>query len=140
MTKHVGFTGTQRGTTPWQRTKLAELLRELGATDFHHGDCVGADAEAHAIAVGLGCRIHLHPPTDPSKRAFCVMRPNVDVTHRSRAYPDRNQDIVDETVILIATPGESKEKLRSGTWSTVRKARRRRRPITIILPNGGVAS
>lgn len=39
---------------------------------------------------------------------------------------------------MIATPSSKEEELRSGTWSTVRYARKLRRPVTLIYPDGSV--
>jgi len=39
---------------------------------------------------------------------------------------------------MIATPGEVDEQLRSGTWSTVRFARKQGKPVHVILPDGRV--
>jgi hypothetical protein len=39
--------------------------------ELHHGDCVGADSEAHDIADACGYNIVLHPPTNYSERAWC---------------------------------------------------------------------
>jgi hypothetical protein len=50
----------------------------------------------------------------------------------------RNHDIVDETELLIACPGELAEAVRSGTWATVRYARKLGRPIVIFWPDGSV--
>jgi hypothetical protein len=45
----IGFTGTRQGMTAEQKSALRNLL-DGGAGDFHHGDCIGADSEAHGIA------------------------------------------------------------------------------------------
>jgi hypothetical protein len=37
---------------------------------------------------------------------------------------------------LLACPGTMTEIIRSGTWATVRMARKAGRPITIVLPAG----
>ena len=71
----VGFTGTQAGLTPKQKLELRSLLTDYrdDITEFHHGDCIGADADAHEIAaeiLGVEC-IFIHPPEDDKKRAFC---------------------------------------------------------------------
>jgi hypothetical protein len=131
----IGFTGTQRGMTVAQRFEFVDLLRGKAGW-LHHGDCVGADAGAHSLACDLGFLIALHPPESPSKRAWC--RPAA-VTHPPKPYLDRNKDIVRGTECLIAAPGEDQEQLRSGTWSTVRFARKLKRPIAIIYPDGHCA-
>ena len=69
----IGLTGTREGMTEQQKRSLIQLLAEYRPTEFHHGDCVGADAEAHTI-VQQHCttaRIVIHPPTNPAMRAFC---------------------------------------------------------------------
>ena len=116
----VGFTGTQHGMTDAQAARLNTLLVLYDCTEFHHGDCIGADAQAHDIAQSLPASIVIHPPTDSSKRAFKdggMLLPRLP-------YLERNHAIVDTTELLIATPHQSTEVLRSGTWATIRYARR----------------
>lgn len=128
----IGFTGTQEGMTLAQKTRFSAVIRGLRPTEFHHGDCVGADAEAHDLAVGVAKKIVIHPPDSDAKRAFCPSK-----TVRSpRPYLERNQDIVNETHMLIAAPKANSEQLRSGTWATVRYARKIGRRVIIIWPNG----
>lgn len=131
----AGFTGTQDGMTKKQRFALEDLLDELEVTELHHGDCVGADEEVNTIALAVGIRIVLHPPTDPKKRAFCVGAAEV---REEKDYLDRNHDIVDGGEVLLASPKSDVEKLRSGTWATVRYARKRAKDIFIISPSGFV--
>lgn len=133
---NVGFTGTQRGMTDAQKKSVRETLVYLGGGEFHHGDCIGADSDAHNIADECGYGIILHPPSNPYKRAWRevprhMMRPELP-------YITRNHNIVNATEWLIATPGEPDEQLRSGTWSTVRYAKRMRRKIALVLPDGTV--
>jgi len=136
---HVGYTGTQSGMTNRQKLILGSLFDLLvqhhGAVTLHHGDCVGGDAEAHAIALALGLRVVIHPPSNSKRQAFCK-GPDDRVEWRvARAYIDRNQRIVTETAQLLAAPKGMEEELRSGTWSTVRHARKTLRPTTIIWPH-----
>ncbi len=128
----VGFTGTQRGLTPPQRDQLAHWLQRLAPCEVHHGDCVGADAQFHALVRDLlpTTRIVLHPPRIEKKRAFC----QGDEERPARAYLTRNHAIVRAGAALLAAPGEQREKLRSGTWATVRYARQQNRPVILVLP------
>lgn len=129
----VGFTGTQVGMAPRQRSAFAEELSSLSGS-FHHGDCVGADEEAHAIARGTGWWIVVHPPLNPAKRAWC----QGDVILPAKDYLPRNHDIAAVTEILLATPKTMREELYSGTWATVRYARKLGRPVRIIWLDGSV--
>ncbi len=133
MSSRVGFTGTQQGMTPEQLRELPALI--AGALEFHHGDCVGSDEQAHGLALAACLWIKAHPARFKGKRAFCD-RCNVVAAAKDPLV--RNRDIVDETDRLIATPRWMYEALRSGTWATVRYARKIGRPITIIWPNGNV--
>jgi len=128
-----GFTGTQHGMTMPQKVSLRNFLMG-GSGEMHHGDCVGADAEAHAIAVDCGYCPVLHPPTNYSKRAWCEVPAHL--IRPEKPYLDRNRDIVDSTIALIATPAEYEEQPRGGTWYTVRYARKRGKVVVLIRPDG----
>jgi len=130
----IGFTGTQRGMTDAQRTMLREILTTFDHGEFHHGDCIGSDAQAHEIALECGYCPIIHPPSDPRKRAWCEVPKHL--MRREYPYMIRNHHIVDETGRLIATPAEFEEQLRSGTWSTWRYAKRKNCKVVLILPNG----
>lgn len=140
MTKinRVGFTGTQRGMTDEQtavvRAVLYGLRSHRDCTYFHHGDCVGADAQSHDIATDLKYWPIIHPPSNPSKRAWCEAR--LEDFREPRPYLDRNKDIVRESHVMVAAPGDVEEQLRSGTWSTVRFARKLNREIILVFPDG----
>lgn len=131
----IGFTGTQRGMTAKQSAEFREFCRKHRKliTEFHHGDCVGADAEAHDIVaqeIGVDI-IWIHPGTNWTKRA------HKDSPHVSAPAPnlERNRWIVTRTDALVACPGEAEEVLRSGTWMTIREARdRQKKPYRILLP------
>lgn len=41
----VGFTGTIAGMTESQKAVLRSCLSLVGVTEFHHGDCEGAEAD-----------------------------------------------------------------------------------------------
>lgn len=128
----LGFTGTRQGMTVAQERQVRDWI--VGELELHHGDCVGSDAEAHRAAIDLGLRVVVHPPYDDKLRAFCS---GADEVREPLPYLVRNRNIVDETDILIATP-EGPEKLRSGTWATIRHAQRQGKPQFIVMPDGEV--
>lgn len=127
----VGFTGSRDGMNDFQHCAVEELLIKLQPSQFHHGDCLGADAEAHAIAYELDIYTVIHPPIKDIYRAFC----EGSEVRESKEYIKRNHDIVNEADILLAAPNQNSESLRSGTWATVRYARV---PTYLILPKGVV--
>lgn len=136
----LGFTGTREGMTQEQANKVAELVMQACQKDdvtVHHGDCVGADADFHKIARLLGCRVVLHPPTVPDKRAFC----DYDDIEAPLDYLERDSVIVTRSDYLIGTPKGSKEDRRSGTWTTIRMGRaaleaQTLKSLVIVYPGG----
>jgi len=133
----IGFTGTRKGMTTNQQIEVRRLLAyELGhIREAHHGDCVGADSDFHNICKGLGIRVILHPPSDPTHRAF---RMDAHKVLSAKPYLERNHDIIDASKILIATPKEYHEVRRSGTWATIRYAREKGIRIITVFPSGRV--
>ena len=133
----VGFTGSRSEPTAQQLDWLRETLVRVRVTEFHHGDCIGADAAAHTVVRRLGpeIRVVIHPPTNPQYRAFCFG----DETLPEAEYLERNRVIVRSCKLLLALPSGPEYK-RSGTWSTIRFARRLRKERMICLPDGSVRS
>lgn len=131
--RHIGFTGTQIGMSEHQKKMLRQILTAAvlqgDPVYFHHGDCKGADAEAHDIALGTGCRIIIHPPIRRIKRAYCQ---HADEWRTPKEYLDRNHDIVDVSIGMIAAPKSNQEELRSGTWATIRYARKMNKRVILL--------
>lgn len=133
----TGFTGSRWGMTPRQRDTLGWVLdheRQTGAPgarEFHHGDCVGADEQAAAVARSLGYKIIGHPPLVEKLRAHFPS----DEETAPLPYEQRDQAIVDAVMNMLATP-HGPEVRRSGTWMTIRYARHRKVPRLIIEPDG----
>ena len=136
----LGFTGTsQRSFTPGQTAAFTNWFSDHPAIlEIHHGDCVGMDASFHDAVRGCapGVRIVIRPPTDPKKRAFC-RGPGVS-TLPPKPYLDRNKDIAEASDFLLAAPSGFTEVLRSGTWATVRAARRLGKPVWVLWPDGRI--
>lgn len=146
--KHMGFTGTRQGMTPAQK-KVFERLVWTNPETFHHGDCVGADSDAHDIVVACletpplnvlsRTRIVIHPPITETE-AHQKLRANKADQYTIEVLPakphlERNRDIVDACDVLVATP-KTRTKHRSGTWSTITYAKRMGKLVCIIYPDG----
>lgn len=135
----VGFTGTREGMTSAQKAtfkeELSRLLREFGQpAEFHHGDCVGADAEAWNIADDMGFNIHRHPPLNPFRQAST----NWDVDYAPKHYRERNRNIVRLTDFLFACPLTSTPRNSGGTWYTYQHAHQQGsyKRAMLIYPDG----
>lgn len=137
---NVGFTGTQEGMTDSQSRTLTLLMESVfhPGDEFHHGDCIGADAEACDIAETIGYITVAHPPEDTKKRAN---KPS-SLVLVPLPYLDRNKKIVDATQLLLVAPRwgpdqEPPEGSRGeGTLWTLNYARRKGRHYAIVWPNG----
>ena len=137
----LGFTGTRKGMTLAQKRVVAEICDDLAYDTLHHGDCVGADEEAHHLASQASMeRIEIWPPKEHDRRAYCwyqdqIKRPTI-IVHEPDDFGARNRSIVDNTDGLVATPKGYQEELRSGTWGTIRYAMKIKRPVIVIWPDG----
>lgn len=131
----VGFTGTREGITPAQNNNLIAWLSSHTRGTFRHGDCVGADKAAHDAAMLFGWYVHVHPGPDSRFRAHVT---GYNVLHPVMPNLERNAAIVNAADILLACPS-GPETLRSGTWSTIRKARKRGILVTLFWPDGSIS-
>jgi len=130
----VGFVGGSGGMTRAQADEVRSLLKLARARELHHGDRVGADEQAVAIASELALRVVAHPPAHGRGRA----RLDSDETWPTRPAGRRNADIVSSTDLLIGAP-DGQPSRRSEVWTTVRRACDARRPHVIVWPNGSLA-
>ena len=135
---NVGFTGSRNGMTPEQKEEFVSVMEflkiDLTAAVFHHGDCVGADAEAHDIAKEMGFVIVIHPPESVQHRAWST---GADLIVEEKTYLARNRDIVINSDILIGTPPTNHHISYGGSWYTIDYSKKIPRCQTfIIYPNG----
>jgi len=133
----IGFTGTRQDMSNEQKRKVKELCEQMNLEESHHGGCHGADETFHNICVQLKeeLPIVIHPGDD--NQAGQNWR-GEDVTILDvKSYLARNKDIVNESDIMIATP-KGDEEMRSGTWSTIRYAKKINKPIYIVFPDGKI--
>jgi hypothetical protein len=138
----AAFSGTQRGMTPKQMGKVAEIFSGLSVSELHHGDCIGSDNQAHWLmraARGFEFPINVHPCNKSNKRAFTHLRDTQGelILWEEQDPLERNHIMVVRSEILVATPRETDEILRSGTWATIRYATDCI-PVRLVLPTGEV--
>ena len=133
----IGFTGTRSGLTEDQYEILGNLIRSYA--DLHnnvfgvHGDCVGADASFDAL-----CKVHkvptaIRPCTFSSLRAYC----KGEILAEPKRPMQRNREIVADADVLFGCP-PNKEPIKkgSGTWATIRMAKKAGIKHYIIYPDG----
>jgi len=140
----IGFTGTRNGMTPEQCQAFTAIISELPTfTEFHHGDCIGADDDAadmvHELRQdaedGDTWDIICHPPVDETHRAF---NKHADQTLPAKPYLARNRDIVDATELLIGCSGVATWQNHGGTFYTMDYAIKRGKPVKVIWLDGTV--
>ena len=134
----VSFTGTQFGMSPWQSYLVSKWLEEHGhqASLFAHGCCCGADIEFHRMVrrmVGKGAYIAVYPSTAKTR---APIPPDANFVADPKPPLERDRDIVNAgNNLLLATPKQQHEVLRSGTWTTIRYAWRKRIKVEIYYPD-----
>lgn len=126
----ITFTGTRHGVSHPQESQWVKLLWEWQVSELHVGVNGKADRQAVDIARRCGRPIHIigHPPNFPGWRADAW---DVDEMREPKPPIARNRDMVDESEKVAACP-DGPERLRSGTWATVRYARKLDRDVRIL--------
>lgn len=140
----IMVTGTREGMTIDQWARFGDEIGTRwdfeGQHEWHDGDCIGADTQAHSTVANLktmGAKItmHGHPCNIDVFRAHN----EYDVTHEVKAPLVRNREMVDASDLVIAAPKEYDEIIRgSGTWATIRYARLHKKHLVVIWPDGTI--
>ena len=148
----IGFTGTQKGMTDWQKKELAMILKIQNCSEFVHGDCIGADVEASTIAILNRVKIFSVYPSNLTKKRAYSFRDNgtygeyrlihldaINEDFQVKFHPpknplERNKDIVHYCDFMICAPKEHAHSLRSGTWMTIRYIWKMKKAHIIIPP------
>jgi hypothetical protein len=119
--------------TEWQVRALRELLQLMQPDAFFHNGMIGATAQAHAIARGLDLQIVIIPPKNTDLRAKLEGAIQIETPED---FNDSLDHVIEDSHIVIFTPREEVEKLRSGTWRSIRQAKREGKSVYIIFPDG----
>jgi hypothetical protein len=130
MDKHVSFTGT-RDITPADYPAIRDMVYGLPATTIIvTGACIGVDAFVARAAKAMSYRVHTVVPADRS-RVDPEWRDHCDTFEEmptGTTYRDRNVRLVeladDEVRAIVAHAEGDITSRRSGTWQTIRLARK----------------
>lgn len=133
----VSFTGTRFGMSEWQEEQLTNFLKEnvKRISVFAHGACSGSDEKAHRLARligGASLYIAIFPSTSKT-RVF-----GLDAQYVAEPAPplERDMNIVNlGRDLLLATPLTMVKTHRSGTWSTIGYAEKKKIPVNILWRN-----
>lgn len=135
----IGFIGTRHGMSESQKAAFEEFIQSKEFTEFHHGDCIGSDKQAHEIVDHFrkdsqkDIKIIGHPPKSQKTRAYC----DFDIEMIPDTFYNRNHHIIEATDIFVANPDVS-ERVKSGTWDSIRYARRMKKSVYIIHKSGRI--
>jgi hypothetical protein len=128
----IGFTGTRKGMTDRQKQTFLLLLYNMPIKSFTHGGCHGADWDADKIvALSTPYDIEVRPG---DRSQYNRYRGTGRTVYAPLPYLERNHKIVDGSDLLVATPSSLVEQQRSGTWATIRYARKVGKPTIILDP------
>lgn len=129
----IGITGTQKGIKEHRLNLIKNFILdktyEYNDIEIHHGACIGVDTQVHVFCRGFDGKVDIivHPPIDKSKQGVLPKLRGREHNVYWRVpydYLVRNKHIVNECDILVAAPSTQYEVLRSGTWATIRYARK----------------
>jgi predicted Rossmann fold nucleotide-binding protein DprA/Smf involved in DNA uptake len=135
----IGWTGTRtlRKRDLWiVRAAVASFVPR--SVQFVTGGCVGVDAEVARLATTFGVYVHTIIPwdrsrVDPEWSAFCDSH---ELMPEGSSYADRNRRIVAMSDLLVGVAQHPEGHIgsrRSGTWQTLRIARRAGVPTRVII-------
>jgi hypothetical protein len=136
----VTFTGTRNGMTPAQLRSAMNVFRDLSAMGQQvillHGACHGADRQAHPL---IPLR-EMYPSNDEQWDWASNNAKESDVVYAIDEPIRRNRRMVDSSDIVVAAPkGIHEEHRGSGTWATMRYARRKHRPLYTLWFDGSIS-
>lgn len=137
----IAFTGTQSGMVDGQLIRVIQLVRSFslqGYTRARHGGCIGADEEFDAICREADFHLTIHWSTLHHKQMKRPSKQKEEVWINELPPLVRNRRMVEAAKLLIAAPSSYREELRSGTWSTIRYARKAELPTYIVFPDGSM--
>ncbi len=133
----VAVTATRYSLTKAQVTRFMELITELDPRVFLHGGCKGGDFLCGLLVKQLlpRCVVWAHPANDVPGWMAPYGSFSDKVAEEEPAL-QRNRTMVDTCNLLLGLPQDFTEKTRSGTWATIRYARRWSETVPSFSPTG----
>ena len=130
----ITITATRSGLTPLQMKSVIRLFTELKITKLIHGCAVGGDQQIHYLT---NVPKEMHPSKESQQRwAERVLR-SIDELFPIHPPIPRNHIMVNNGDCVIAAPKGKIEQLRgSGTWATIRYAKKIGKKLYICWPDG----
>ncbi len=131
----IGFTGSREGPTREQKTVWGNLAPWLKGIEMHNGCADGADAYVMGNLPIPASLVAWPANREGDARAKALL--GVTIVIMGIMPPlERNRFIVDSSHGMVAMPITVEEVQRSGTWATIRHARRTKKPVLVIRPDG----
>jgi predicted Rossmann fold nucleotide-binding protein DprA/Smf involved in DNA uptake len=142
----IGFTGTRSGMTDPQYVEVTKQLMKLHPDTLLNGGAVGADeqlicwivANRTTLDTASSVKVEIYPASVSRERYWnrYLHQRLIETIWRVQEPLTRNRAIAEQCDRLIAAPASYREELRSGTWATVRYAKKAEKPVTVIFPDG----
>lgn len=138
----IGVTGSRTIETERQRRHVIDVIDHyVTPRDWLiHGACVGVDELCAKCAWDNDAAVIMAvvPPNRSlvSEKAVSLSGLVEDIAPGPNGYKRRNQTIVDESDRILAFPGypeDHPKSRRSGTWQTIRMARRAGIPVRVYV-------
>jgi hypothetical protein len=144
VSKILCFTGTRSGMALRQKMVIRQMMTGSALMEirrvsrFLHGGCIGADAQFHVILkqMGLLSKVEVYPSDIPEFRDDLEAGYGILRIHEPSNPIARNKTMIGRAHSLLAAPREFQEVVRSGTWMTIREARKKGIPVLIVFPDG----
>ena len=128
----IAISGPTTLTNREKEQVCTDFERRISAGDIvYSGAAYGVDTVGAKAAKPSGCELILVAPKDlwHNESLRKIADRIIDVRG---TYMDRNDRLADHAECLIAYPPTALEEIRSGTWSTVRRFRKRGKPVVIV--------
>lgn len=144
----IAVTGTRKGMTQLQKYWFLTILPNC-PDELMHGGAEGADEDADTLfgafeAFGsLAAQTALYKkvsvyPCNEARFSYWLKKPEPRIINQILPPLVRNELMVKRCSFLVATPASQFEQIRSGTWATIRYARKTKKPGAIVFPDGRI--